>query len=364
MVGIRGIPDVPGGVEAHCAELYPRLADSGLDVTVYGRKAYVTSGVWRGVRVEALSSPNAKGLEAAAHAFAAVLAARRSRCQVLHFHSVGSGVALPLARLLGMRTVFTVHAPDYCQKKWGRFARTYLRLGERLGVRFADAVITVSQAQRVTLEAKYGKTVHVQPNGGAVVQRRPAGTMLESLGLKDRPYVLFVGRLIPDKRVEDLIAAAPYLAGDTQVVIVGSAARTDEYEKTLKIMAGNRVVFAGTRVGDELSELDSNARAFALPSAVEGLPVALIEALAYGVPAVAADIPGSREVLADGAAGRLVRVGDISGLAAAINGLLTDCAESARFTAAGHARAAATYDWGQIAAATRAIIMDAANRQA
>ncbi|MBN1461769.1 MAG: glycosyltransferase family 4 protein [Armatimonadetes bacterium] len=359
VVGPRGIPDVPGGVEAHCAELYPRLVRAGVDVVLYGRQTYVSSQNWRGVRVVALPAPSRKGLEAAVHSFRAILAARRDGCRVVHVHSIGPGMAVPFARLLGLRVVFTVHAPDYLQKKWGLLARTYLRLGERLGSKWANQVITVSTWQREMLEKRYARAVHALPNGAPPGCKREAGPLLRSLGLKPGNYVLFVGRLIPDKRVEDLVEASYRLADEQTVVIVGDS--TDSgYVESLTAKAGPRVAFVGSRVGPELEELYSNARLFAFPSAVEGLPVALIESLAYGIPCVASDIPGNREVLGGDHAGCLVPVADIGALAEAIDGLWHDDAERERLAAVGRNRATTEYSWDRIAADTLAVIANAA----
>ena len=367
VVGTRGIPGVPGGVEIHCSELYPRLVSQGIDVTVYGRRAYVPSQTWQGVRVVALRAPSSKGVEAAVHAFKAVLAAKRDGCDIVHFHAVGSGVALPLARMLGMRAIFTVHAFDYLQRKWGRAAHTYLRLGEHLGMRWADEVITVSEWQRSVLEQRYQREVHLQPNGAGAPHHVEPSSVLRSLGLERGSYVLFVGRLVPDKRVEDLIAATRHLPPEARVVIVADTSKTDEYVRSLRAAASrseasDRIVFADRRMGDELAELYSNAQVFALPSSVEGLPIALLEALSYGIPCVASDIPANREILAGGEVGRLVPVHDVEALAAAVNGLWRDEVERSRLSQAGIERTRTAYDWDRIASETLAIVTEAAAR--
>ena len=363
VVGLRGLPDVPGGVETHCAELCPRLAAAGVDVTVYARSAYVgKERTWRGVRVVPLRAPRRSGLEAAVHTWRAIFEARRDGCDVLYVNSVGPGLMLPVGRLLGMRTVFVVHGPDYLQRKWGPLARAYLRLGEWVGVRYADEVISVSEHQRQVLQRHYGRSIHFVPNGAPVPTYRAPGPLLASFGLQGGDYVLFVGRLIPDKRLEDLISALRLLPDHPPLVVVGEAGGTPDYVEDLHEHAGRDVIFAGWRTGEELAELLSNAHVFVLPSAVEGLPVALLEALAYGIPCVASDIPANSEVLADGKAGRLVPLGDVPGLAAAVGELWTDAEARSRLIAAGRERVASSYDWDCIAAATLDIVVSAWRR--
>lgn len=354
VVGTRGIPDVHGGVERHCEELYPRLVDLGVDVTVYAREPYIAAQqTWRGVKVIPLAAPTHRSAEAFVHTLRAVGAARRIRPSLIHFHSIGPGGLLPLARMSGLLSVLTVHAFDYQQTKWGRLSSSYLHYGESAGVRMADGVIAVSRWMTDELRVRYHRQVHYVPNGPLAIPPVQGTRTLESLGIADSRYVLFVGRLIPDKRVEDLFAAMSDFSG-VRLVVVGDTSYTDRYTEYLRTIAPRNVVFAGYRYGQELAELYRNAAVFALPSAVEGLPLSLLEALSVGLPCVASDIPANSEVA--GELGWLHGVGDVPALRRALVGALALSWDDRRLLEQRQsAHIAASYDWDEIARQTLSV---------
>lgn len=163
VTGTRGIPGVMGGVETHCEELFPRLAERGWDVTVVRRSNYVEDGLkeWKGVRLVTLPSPKKKSFEAIIHTFRAINEARRVGADILHIHAIGPALLVPYAKMLGMKVVFTHHGPDYDRDKWGLAAKTMLKLGERMGCMFADDVIVISDVIRNLISRKYGRTNRV-----------------------------------------------------------------------------------------------------------------------------------------------------------------------------------------------------------
>ena len=191
VIGTRGIPDILGGVETHCQELYPRLAAAGHDVTVIRRRPYVTDDnrrdEYRGVKLVDVYAPRRKSLEAIVHTFLAVIRARRLKPDVLHVHAIGPALMVPLARMLGMKVVMTNHGPDYDRKKWGRMARTFLRTGERLGTRFSNRVIVISKVISSILADKYGRTDTDLIYNGVTRPVKSARTdYIASLGLAPR----------------------------------------------------------------------------------------------------------------------------------------------------------------------------------
>ena len=340
-----------GGVERHCEELYPRIVARGAEVIVYARDRYVPRDLsWNGVDVVSLPAPRGGSTEAITHTFRALMAARAWHPDIVHIHSIGPASMAGVARMLGMRVVFTAHAADYRQSKWGAAASTFLCFGEAVGMRSASEVISVSRHYGDYLADRYGRSVTVIPNGPSGVEPAEPGRTLAAFGLTPGRYALFVGRLAPDKRVEDAIAAC---TGDVAVplVIVGGPTEGTAYADRLRAAtAAGPVVFTGDRFGAELAELYSSAGVFVLPSAAEGLSMSLLEAMAYGVPCIASDIPGNRELLDDGALGALVPVGDVDGLAAAIAAALAmDSGERAILAGRLRAEVARSYDWESVA---------------
>ena len=323
VVGLRGIPGVQGGVETHVEHLYTRIAAMGHEVVVVGRNGHTQAQRYRGVQVVPLTAPRRAGLEAMVHTGVAVIWAAWRRADVVHVHAIGPGIWVPLARLLGLRVLFTHHGQDYRREKWGRFARTVLKLGERWAVKHASAVVTISREIQQSVLKQYGVQSHLIPNGVEPARPPDSVAVLSTLGVVTRQYVVTVGRLVPEKRQLDLVAAFSKLrnqAGyqDWSLVIVGSGDDSSAYVKDLRQAVAQvpRAILAGFRTGTELAALLDNAGVFCLPSSHEGLPIAMLEALSYGLPVVASDIAANLEVGLPAAA--YARLGDTKDLLRAL----------------------------------------------
>jgi len=323
VLGLRALPGVAGGVESHCEHLYPLIADAGVDVEILMRSAYVDRSVpkqWQGIRIRRLWSPRRSGLEVMLHTFMGVLYAGVSRPDVLHLHSIGPAIFAPLARALGLHVVVTHHASDYMQTKWGRLGKWILKTGERMAMRYASEVISVSRHGAAELKRAYGREPVRIPNGVPVIEPTGSRAVLDELHLESGRYVLHVGRAIPDKRQDDLIRAFSRAhLPDWKLVLVGDLSGSDKYSACIRQMANERsdVVLAGFRSGVDLQTLFTNAGCFVLPSAIEGLPIALLEALSAGCAVVGSDIPANHEI--ELPAGCYFPVGDIDAMATAIS---------------------------------------------
>ncbi|HWG75609.1 MAG TPA: glycosyltransferase family 4 protein [Steroidobacteraceae bacterium] len=363
VTGLRGIPHVQGGVETHAAELYARLAKLGAEVTVIGRKSHRPRNIgdhWNGIRLHWLWSPGGRGFEAAIHTILAVLCAGIRRPDVLHIHAVGPSIAVPLAKILGLRVVVTHHGQDYLREKWRGPEKALIRLGELFAVRFSDALISVSSSVQAALRAQHGREATWIPNGVSA-QPMPAGNaLLDKYQLTRQHYVVQVSRLVPEKRQLDLIHAfrAAQLPG-WKLVLVGGAPASDPYAAAVHALAAgdDSIVCTGTLAAPEAHELLAGAGAFVLPSSHEGLPIALLEAIAYGVPSLASDIPGNREIGLD--AEGYFAVGDTETLAARLRTLASSA--DARATAVSrYAEIRSRFDWDEIAQSTIAVMESAA----
>ena len=298
VLGLRGVVGVEGGIETHARRLYPLLARMGCEVQVLQRSRYFPRRErptrWHGVGLKYLWSPARPGLETAVHSLLGVLYAAVARPDILHLHAVGPALLAPLARLLGVRVVFTHHAEDYNREKWGRLARWVLRTGERFGMRFANESIVVSSVIKRRVEKKYRVPANFVPNGAP--RAVPAGSTaaLERFGLEPGRYVLCVARLDRTKRQLDLIEAfeRARLEG-WKLALVGALDAQGSYGTAVakRAAANPAIALTGFQKGKALRELYSHCGAFVLPSALEGHPIALLEALSYGVPVLASAIP-------------------------------------------------------------------------
>lgn len=355
MLGLRAPWGAEGGVEQAVGELAPRLAAAGVDVTVYCRGRYNPhgSGQRHGVRLVDTPTVYSRSLEAFVHT--ALAAPRASlRADVVHFHACGPALFSSVPPLAGRTSVVTLHGKDWEREKWGAAARAFLRTGAWVAGHRASEVITVSHGLAQWCRENYPAPVTHIPNG---VAPHTAVAWEPSAFPELRPggYHLFLGRLVPEKELGTLLRTVSRAAPKLPVVITGSGSYTDEYVARLHRDAPPGVIFTGPRFGVEKAMLLTHARAFLFPSRVEGLPIALLEAMAAGLPILASDIPPNLEVLGDIDAWRLP-VGDDAAWARALHDVeAADKTRVDRIGAAARARVEATFGWGAVVNATRAV---------
>mgnify|MGYP001776532295 FL=1 len=306
VTGTRGIPNIMGGVETHCEELFPRIAKRGFDVTVIRRTDYVKDDLkeWNGVNLVNIDSPKKKSFEAIIHTFRAINEAKRLKADILHIHAIGPALLVPYAKILGMKVVFTHHGPDYDRDKWGFAAKTMLKLGERMGCMFADEVIVISDVIRNLIKRKYNRTSHVHLiyNGVSQPEICDYPEYFNELGIEKGKYILGMCRFVPEKNLHHLVEAFTKVKSrneveDIKLVLAGDTDFEDDYSRNLKEMASkNGVVLTGFIKGKKLHSLLTNCLCYCLPSSHEGLPIALLEAMSYGVKVIVSDIPANKEV--------------------------------------------------------------------
>jgi glycosyltransferase involved in cell wall biosynthesis len=362
MIGQRGVPATFGGVERHVEELGARLAADGHEVVIFCRRGYGDTEPerYRGMRLVHQHTVDSKHLESFVASATATVATVGRGYDVVHYHAVGPGLFSPIARALsGARVVQTIHGLDGERAKWGRGASALLRFGTWLSARVPHRTIVVSKSLQDAYRDRYEReSVHIV-NGTPEVTQRPAAAITERWGLTRGSYVLSVGRLVPEKAPEHLLAAFADVPGDTRLVLAGGSSHTDEYVDELHSMAAAdpRVIMAGYVFGAELEELYSNASAFVLPSLLEGLPLTLLEAASYGCSIVASDIPPHVEVVgASGPGARLFATGDIPALTKAMTEALQAPPDEERAGAeALSARVRATYSWDRATSDTEAL---------
>jgi glycosyltransferase involved in cell wall biosynthesis len=326
VTGLRGLPNVMGGVESHCEELLPRILslDPDVQIQVVGRKPYLQNKSpysFRGVEVAPLPSPRQTSLEAIASTFLGVLHARRGGWRLVHIHAIGPALMTPLARLLGLRTVMTHHGADYDRAKWSLAAKAALHLGEWAGMRFAHQIIVVSPSLAEALKRKFpfaANRIRYIPNGASDLQTAaPAdGSALEQLGLVPGGYILAVGRLVPEKGFDLLIEAYRKSGINKPLIIAGGADHDSDYSRELQMLGDERIRFVGRLPRSALKELYQNTWLFVLPSYHEGLPIAALEAANCGAPVLLSDIPANLDIGLEPSS--YFRSGDVNALAEAL----------------------------------------------
>ncbi len=313
VIGLRGIPDVMGGIETHCAQLLPHvlkiLASDELEITVLARQGYVGApSEIDGVRQIPIWAPRHAALETIVHTFIALLYARFVlRTDLVNLHAIGPGLLAPFARLLGLRLLFTHHGADYRRQKWGPFSRFMLRRGENLAVRFSHRVITVSPSTAKRLRACYpsrsDRIVHI-PNGFS--RDQPAHGVAELLArheLTAGRYVISVGRLVPEKAQDLLIEAfqascLPLKDPPWKLALVGDTDHASDYAQSLEDTAAGdeNIVMVGQVSRETVLALNAASGLFVLPSYHEGLSIAALEALHAGVPVLLSNIDANLNI--------------------------------------------------------------------
>jgi glycosyltransferase involved in cell wall biosynthesis len=321
VIGTRGFPGVQGGVESHCEHLYSHLAKSGDDITVFTRLPYTGPGdkTYEGVKLLPVSCPRNKFLEALIHTFKCVLKARSINPDILHIHAVGPSLFVPLARLLGMKVVVTNHGPDYMRKKWPLPAKLFLKFCERMGMNYANEVITIAGNIADDISKKYGRESTVIPNGVEIPLKADTDVYIKKYGLEKKKYIFTLGRLVPEKGFDDLIEAFNQTVADGwKLVIAGDADHEGNYSRNLKarVRKHENIIMPGFLKNQPLHEIFSHTGLFVLPSYYEGLPIVLLEAMSYGLSCIASDIPANKNVPLDEE--RFFKTGDIGMLASKI----------------------------------------------
>lgn len=301
VTGTRGIPNIMGGVETHCEELFPRIAAKGYDVTIIRRKSYVKDSLteYKGVKLIDIETPKKKSFEAIIHTFKAILKAKSLKADIIHIHAIGPALLTPMARLLGMKVVFTHHGPDYDRDKWGKAAKLILKLGERMGTKYANEVIVISKVINDILVSKYNRrNCRLIYNGVSEPEICDYPEYFQELGIEEGKYILGMCRFVPEKNLHHLVEAFSKINNNgCKLVLAGDTDFEDEYSRNLKAMAKQHgVVLTGFIKGRKLHSLLTHTRCFVLPSSHEGLPIALLEAMSYKVPVIVSDIPANLEV--------------------------------------------------------------------
>lgn len=310
MLGHKRIPSREGGIEIVVEELATRMVTLGHKVTCYNRSGHHVSGkdfdsgkrkAYKGVRLKSVLTLDKKGLAAMTASVSGAICAAFGKYDVVHFHAEGPCAMLWLPKLFGKRCIATVHGLDHQRAKWGKLASTYIMMGEKCAVKFADEIIVLSKGVQDYFKETYGRETKFIPNGvNRPVIRKPE-LIKEKFGLEKDDYILFLGRLVPEKGIAYLIEAFKKVNTDKKLVIAGGSSDTDEFASQLKEMAkdDDRIIFTGFVQGQLLDELYSNAYIYSLPSDLEGMPLSLLEAMSYGNCCLVSDIDECASVVED-----------------------------------------------------------------
>ena len=309
MLGHKRIPSREGGVEIVVEELSTRMAELGHDVTVYNRSGkhaldknqdIKKIDSYKGVKIKRVFTIDKKGLAAVTSSFFATLKILFSKAEVVHYHAEGPCYWMWIIKKFSKkRIIATIHGLDWQRSKWGGFATKFIKKGEERAVKYADEIIVLSKNIKKYFKDIYNRETVYIPNGVSKPEILDADIITKKYNLKRDDYILFLGRLVPEKGIHYLIEAFNELNTDKKLIIAGAASDTDSYFNELKKLASDNknIIFTGFVQGKEMQELYSNAYIYCLPSDLEGMPLSLLEAMSYGNCCVTSDIKELIEVI-------------------------------------------------------------------
>lgn len=307
MLGHKRIPSREGGIEIVVEELSTRMVKLGHSVTVYNRNGKHVSGgkvektdEYKGVKIKRVLTIDHKGLAAMTSSFFATLAASFSNYDVIHIHAEGPAFFSFIPHFLHKKVIVTIHGLDWDRAKWSGFAKWYIKQGEKNAVKYADEIIVLSEGVKEYFRKEYGRETRFIPNGVNRPEKREAQE-IKKWGLEKDNYILYLGRIVPEKGGHYLIQAYKNIKINKKLVIAGGISDTAGYGKELKdLTAGDdRIIFTGFVQGQVLEELYSNAYIYCLASDLEGMPLSLLEAMSYGNCCLVSDIDECKEVVED-----------------------------------------------------------------
>jgi glycosyltransferase involved in cell wall biosynthesis len=321
-IGGRGVIGKYSGIETCYEEMGARLAEMGHKVTAYCR-SYFTPNVrlHRSMRLVRLPTVRTKHLETLVHTLLSTIHVCFSDCDIVHYYTLGPSLFSFLPRMFGKKTVVSVQGLDWQRKKWGNIARRALKCCEWTSARLPNTTVVVSRTLQEYYRSRYAKDCAYVPNGTRIRELQ-AGTYLESAGLQRNGYALYLGRFSPEKNCDLLIEAFEKLDTGMKLVLAGGSSHTDDYVDRLRQHESERVKILGWISGEALEEVLTNAALFVLPSDLEGLSLALLDAMGAGVCSLASNAPENIEALRD--AGFTFRRGDVKDLQRMLALLLAD----------------------------------------
>lgn len=357
MLGHKRIPSREGGVEIVVEELSTRMVSLGHAVTCYNRKGHHVSGKefdsqmlleYKGVKLKNVITINKKGLAAMSSSFFAAVKTAFGKYDVVHFHAEGPCAMMWVPKLFGKRCVCTIHGLDHQRAKWTGFAKKYILFGEKIAVKFADEMIVLSQGVQDYFERVYGRKTIFIPNGVNVPEHKNADLITSKFGFKKDDYILFLGRIVPEKGLKYLVEAFKQVDTDKKLVIAGGTSDTEEFSSELKDRAKSdeRIVFTGFVQGQLLEELYSNAYIYTLPSDLEGMPLSLLEAMSYGNCCLVSDIAEHAEVVENNAI--LFQKSNVEDLREKLQKICDDKELVERFRSASTEFILNKYDWKDV----------------
>jgi len=297
-IGTRGVPATYSGFETCVEQVGRRMVQRGHEVVVFCRTGHFRQRPPTNLGMDLVYLPavRQKHLETLSHT--ALSALKLGPQTAIVCMGVGNAPVVRLLETRNRRSVFNVDGADWQRRKWGGFARGYLKRCERLAAAGRSLVVADAKAVQDYYLREYGRETELVPYGADPPVDRGTDT-LERFGVRSREYLLWVGRMVPENAPDDYIEAVKLAALGIPALLVGDAAYAERYKQSLRSVAPPEVTFTGYQFGPAYQQLTAHAALFVLAATVGGTHPVLVEQMAAGNAILARETESNREVLGE-----------------------------------------------------------------
>ena len=274
-----------GGIEQWISSVVSRLSNN-IDVTLFVRKKYHVKQIDYANTV-IIKGIYTKNLETISTSFFATIQALKTD-SIIHYHGNLSAIWAFLPFLFKKKVVTTLHGKDWERDKWGFFMKFIHRLALLISVKYSNVIVSCSEQLALDLTANHKKKIRFIPNG--CESNLPYNC--ENNELSQKKYLLYLGRIVPEKNIHLLIEEFNNSKVDCELFIAGSAPYMDSYSKKLKekSKANSRIKFLGPVEGTFKWQLIKYSHALCSVSSIEGMSLSILEAISLNKTCILSNI--------------------------------------------------------------------------
>lgn len=300
-VALRGVP-ISDGIVSLTDELARRLTEKGHEVTVYTSRHYGNkSGLYNGMyNIRTVPSLKNRNFEKMSITLSASFDLLFRKYDIAHYHAMGPSIFAFMAKMSGKKVIIQSHGIEYERANWGKKARWVLKVLEKLSYNMGDELTVVSKALEKHFYDTYKKeTVYIPTAVNLPEESSVNMKILNQYEVSNSGYFLFMARIVPEKGAHYLIEAFKKIDTDKKLIIAGKIDSNNAYHNQLIEMASSdpRIIFTGNISGEIKETILRGAFAFCQPSEIEGLSVALLEAMSYKKCCIVSSIPMNTEAV-------------------------------------------------------------------
>lgn len=320
-IASRSINEI-GGIETYMKNLLPKLSDKGYEIVLYTEGGFFLNSEYRGIEIIEVPAIKSKFLNkimiGAISTIHSILFNRN--VDIYHYNANAAALLSFVPNLLGKKVVYQGHGLEWKRAKWSGIMQNIIQYLDDFVILTNNNITMVSDEQSEYIKSHYNKNSITINSGVDISDVVYDKDTLNQYGLEEESYILYLGRLVPEKKADILIDSFIKLNDkNLKLVIAGDDPNELEYIKSLKEKANGQknIYFLGSVYGDNKNALLQYCKIFCIPSELEGLPITLLEAMSYERLCIASDIQANKEALSS--YGTYFNVNDSESLVRAIS---------------------------------------------